>query len=327
MAPGATGRPPRIPVYSRWWAVLWGAGVGLLLRLVFSHPAGKAYEPMMGAFIFGAPLACGAVTVYLAERQARRSWSYYIAAPVVATSLLVLGALIINIEGLICAIAIVPLFAIIGAVGGLLMGIVCRLTLRRGRVLGVVLALPLALGGFEHRLPLSDGYASSTQSLWIAATPEQVWPWLLRVDAISPADSGHSLAWRIGVPRPLSAHTVQQNGQWVRKSEWHKGIRFDEVITELRPGQRIAWQYAFKPGDVPPGALDDHVAIGGRYFDLLDSRYELTPEAGGTRLSLTTRWRVSTRFNAYALPLSHLLIDDLSRQLLAIYKTRSEQRG
>ena len=315
--------PPRYLPYGRWWAMLFGALAGLLIRLAFMGKS-SAYAPMMAACIFGAPVVCAAVTVIMAESQARRSWSYYFFAPMGACALMVLGALLVLIEGLICAIVIVPLFALVSGVTGLLVGAICRFTQRRRETLACVLAVPLILGGVEQHLPLPNGYASSTQSVWIRAQPETVWPLLLNIAAIAPSDSDDSLAWRIGVPRPMGAYTVQQDGKLVRKSQWHKHIAFDEVITEAVSPKRLAWQYDFKPGDVPPGALDDHVAIGGRYFDLLDSRYELTPERGGTRLSLRTRWRVSTRFNWYAQPLSQLLINDLSRQLLTIYKTRSE---
>ena len=324
--PVLRSHPPMLP-FSFWVPMLCGALIGLMLRvLVFNDKSGSSdYSSMMFSFVLGAPIVCGALTVYLAERQARRSWVYHLFAPMGACTLMVLGALLVAIEGLICAVLIVPVFAIMAGISGLLMGVICRLTQRGGQTLGCVLVLPLLMAGVEQRLALPEAHGESSQSLWLAAKPEQLWPLLLNIDAISPSDSGNTIAWRIGVPRPLGAHTVLQDGQWVRKSQWHKDIRFDEVITELDAPRSLAWQYAFKPGDVPPGALDDHVQIGGRYFDLLDSRYTLTPEAGGTRLTLNTRWRVSTQWNWYALPLSRLLVDDLSRQLLAIYKTRSEQ--
>ena len=63
---------------------------------------------MLGSFVYFVPAVCGAVTVYMAERIERRSWGYYIWAPWVATSLFVGGTLLVFIEGLICAIVIVP---------------------------------------------------------------------------------------------------------------------------------------------------------------------------------------------------------------------------
>ena len=77
---------------------------GLLLRLAFSGAPSSRWSAMVGAFIWLAPLATGAITVYLAERQQRRSWAYYAWAPALATLLVVIGSLLVLIEGLICAI-------------------------------------------------------------------------------------------------------------------------------------------------------------------------------------------------------------------------------
>src|SRR6476659_3396806 len=71
------------------YPILAGALVGIALRLMFSGHAGSNWSAMAGAFIYFAPVAIGAVTVYLAERQYRRSWAYYFYAPFLATALFV----------------------------------------------------------------------------------------------------------------------------------------------------------------------------------------------------------------------------------------------
>jgi drug/metabolite transporter (DMT)-like permease len=68
-----------LPMLKRY-PVLAGAVCGVLLRLAFSGPGGSPWSAMAGAFIFTAPILVGMVTVYLAERQHRRTWSYYISA-------------------------------------------------------------------------------------------------------------------------------------------------------------------------------------------------------------------------------------------------------
>jgi len=44
-----------------------------------------------------------------------------------------------------------------------------------------------------------------------------------------------------------------------------------------------------------------------------------------TRLNLTVRYRVSTAFNWYAVPLSHWLFNDWAETILALYAQRSTQ--
>ena len=54
-----------------------------------------------------------------------------------------------------------------------------------------------------------------------------------------------------------------------------KGIHFDQVATEWRENERVSWRYRFAADSFPAGALDDHVRIGGHYFDLGETQYSL----------------------------------------------------
>jgi len=117
----------RLP-FSGWWPVGFGGLAGLLLRLIFWGLPGEAYSAMLGSFIMGSPILVGAVTVYLAELVERRTWAYYFTAPMVATALYVVGSLALMIEGWICAIVIIPMFALLGGLSGLAMGAICRMT-------------------------------------------------------------------------------------------------------------------------------------------------------------------------------------------------------
>src|SRR5262245_21640040 len=85
-APPPPAPEPRMLPYSFWWPIAGGALAGLLMRLVFSGAPGDAYSTMLGSFIVGSPVLVGFLTVYLAERTERRSWSYYFAAPVMSSA-------------------------------------------------------------------------------------------------------------------------------------------------------------------------------------------------------------------------------------------------
>ena len=63
----------------------------------------------------------------------------------------------------------------------------------------------------------------------------------------------------------------------------------------------MRWTYHFAPDSFPPHALDDHVQIGGHYFDIIDTTYTLRPlDSTSTRLDIQMHYRVSTDFNWYA---------------------------
>jgi hypothetical protein len=150
MTPPASTEPrePSFP-FSWLWPIAAGVLAGLALRFVFSGEPGGPYATMMASFIFLTPLVVGAAPVYVAERQRRRSWTYYFFSAFMANVFCVIGALLVLWEGLICAILIVPLFALFGGLGGLLMGAICRKTNWPGSSLYSFAALPLVLGLLE----------------------------------------------------------------------------------------------------------------------------------------------------------------------------------
>jgi len=324
--PGAQVRDmPRHPIPFAWfWPLLVGAAAALVLRIAFSGLPGQRFSAMLGSFIYLAPAVCGAVTVYMAERIERRSWGYYIWAPWVSTALFVVGTLLVFIEGIVCAVVIVPLFSVMGSLGGLAMGIVCRVTDWPRPALYGFAVLPLALGAVEPNWPNPEQISSTSRTLFIAAPAERVWHELNNAQGIRPSEVGDAWAYRIGVPMPVAGVTQDTPEGRVRKVQWQKDVHFDEIITEWQPLQRVKWRYRFSPDSFPAGALDDHVVIGGHYFDLRDSAYTLTPREGGTELRIDVSWRVSTRFNWYADRVAQFLLGDFSEHILRFYRARSE---
>ncbi|KPU92648.1 polyketide cyclase [Variovorax paradoxus] len=319
------GDPPKRRLPFRWfWPMLAGAAIAFVLRLAFSGAPGHGYSAMLGTFIFLAPALCGAVTVYVAERIERRSWTYYLVAPWLSTALFVLGTLFVFIEGLICAIVVVPVFAVMGSLGGFAMGLVCRVTNWPKPALYSFAVLPLVLGAIEPQFPNPERLSSTARTLFIAAPPERVWHEINNAGAIRPEELGDAWAYRIGVPMPVSGVTQETPEGRVRMVRWQKQVHFEELVTEWEPARHVRWRYRFAPDSFPAGALDDHVMIGGHYFDLRESGYTLVPRDGGTELRLDVSWRVSTRFNWYADRLAQFLLGDFSEHILRFYKARSE---
>jgi len=324
--PGSRRSPKRfeLPMLKRY-PILAGAAAGLLLRLAFSGGGGSPWSPMAGFFIYLAPVVVGMITVYLAEREFRRNWGYYVVAPLLASALFVFGTLLLLIEGMICAIVIVPMFSALGAVGGLLMGAICRATRWPRHTVYSVASLPLVLAWLAAGVPLPDAVGRIERSILIDAPADVVWQQLNHIDDIREDEMSASLAARIGVPMPLSGSTEHRPEGRVRVSHWRKDVHFEEVIEHWQPNRHLGWRFRFLPDSFPQGALDDHVLIGGHYFDLLDTQFTLAAEGDRTRLQIATRYRISTHFNFYADWAAQLLMGDFSEHLLQLYRSRSEQ--
>ncbi|MFZ6870598.1 SRPBCC domain-containing protein [Undibacterium sp. Di27W] len=310
--------------FSNWVPLLAGAMIGIILRLVFSGKPETAYTAMAGSFVLLVPMAVGATTVFVAERKRRRSWSFYIGGPIIANFLFVLGTMAIFIEGAICAIIIIPLFALVGALGGLLMGVICRTTNWPKQAVGSFVLLPLLLGIIPPGEPDLQRIAVLERTILVQSTPEQIWHQLHHAENIRQDEVGQAWMYRIGVPLPVAGVTHETATGLVRSIRMNKSVYFDQVSTDWVENQYVVWRYHFYPDSFPPNALDDHVMIGGRYFDILDTTYSLKPQsARTTELKIQMRYRVSTEFNWYADLIARVLITDFEEVILNFYQKRA----
>lgn len=333
--------PAPVSLLSSLWPALVGALVGILLRIIFSggielqdsdkfidKVSNGVASAMSGFFIYFSPIAVSAVSVYLAERTRRRTWGSYFWTGAMANALFVLGTLVILIEGLICAIIIVPLFMILGGIGGLIMGAICRsMIFPRTSVLSFV-TLPVVLALVvppTENVPL---IGVIERSVIVRAVPEKVWPHLMNADQIRPDEVSHGWLYRIGVPLPETGVTTRADDgkNLVRRIAMGKAIHFEQRSSEWRDNEFVRWTYQFAPDSFPPHALDDHVKMGGEFFDIIDTRYTLSPTIDGTtQLKVQIHYRVSTDFNWYANGVAKLLIGNFEEVILDFYRARAER--
>jgi hypothetical protein len=327
--PGPTPRESQAPyfAFSAYQPFLFGIAAGIALRLFFWRAPDEPYTAMMASFILLSPLIVGAVTVYTAELQYRRTWLYYFAAPLAATSLYVIGTLLIMIEGLICVLVILPLFAVLGSLGGLIMGAVCRATNWPKQTLASLAVLPLILGGFEQHLALPERLSHVERSTIVQATPEEIWRHIENARDIAPDEVDSAWMYRIGVPVPHAGVSEATPEGLVRHITMGKGVKFDQIAAVWNPPHRVLYTYRFTPDSFPKYALDDHVTIGGHYFDVRDTEYTLIPRGDATELRVRMGYRVSTHFNFYAEPVARWLIGDFEETILRFYARRAEADG
>lgn len=313
--------------FSKWFPFALGAAYGLLLRMLFSGHilhGFKSSDVMSASFAVFMPIAIGAITIYFAEKKEQRSFLFYMAAPCVSVSLFVGGTAILLIEGSICIAMALPLFLIQGSIGGLFMGIICRLTKYKKHTVNSLAILPFIIAIGESGKPLPNAIQESRESIHINQKPDVIWHHINFPLNIYPEELVNGFAYKIGVPYPIEARTINPIVGGKRQLMWQRGVTFEEEIEAYDENKFIQWKYIFNDKSFPAGSMDDHVAIGGKYFDLVNTSYRLTEESGGTRLEISVKYRVSTNFNWYAEPWANFLVTDTAKTILNFYKQRSE---
>lgn len=305
--------------------LLGAIAYGLLTYAVFAmgEPLADTLLILVSiSFLFGVPFAVG----YLMARGLRSEYTVVAALSGWLPLLVAIGFLFATgFEGTICIVMALPFILAGAAVGGLFAHLRSRAAARDRRIeLGTVLALPFLLSPLERRLDAPDRFAESVTAIEIAASPTRVWDEIAEVDTIRADERGRALYTSIGFPPPLAATLDLPQEGGIRRASFGGGVLFTETITEWEPEQRLAFEIdpSFAEGEP---ALDPHVRIGGRYFDVLSGAYAIEPiDASRVRLVLTSRHRVSTRFNVYAGWWSERVMQSVQREILAVIRARAE---
>lgn len=325
----ASRRPPRAAL---WTGVIAAVVYGLLFRFLFTFSKlGTFFGVMTVAFLFLVPLAIGYLTVSVGDRDGRWSWVARLTVPWLAALLSLAVALLLAWEGMICVVLWLPIFLVMSTLGGLVAGVAARLAWKRrarGAMVAGLALLPAAIAPLERAAPPPDERRIVASSIAIAAPPERVWREIARVRRFAPEE--HRFAWShaIGLPRPVEATLSREGVGGVRHASFEGGVVFVETITAWEPGRRLAFEIAADPESIPARALDEHVTVGGPYFDVLEGEYLIERlAAGGVRLHLSSRHRLSTTFNLYAGLWTDLILADTQEYILEALRRRAERGG
>lgn len=317
-------RRPRLPLLLA--SVAAGMAYGALTRFVFGQEGVSDFLGVMTvAFLFLVPLGVGFATV---EREARWSWPRRVFMPWVPALLSLAGALLASWEGMICIMLWLPLFLLMSTLGGVLAGAsrsLARTRRSRAALLACCLLLPFLAAPVEHQIDLPVEHRVVRNAIEIRADPAVVWANIARVPAIRPEELGFTWTHLIGFPRPIAATLSHEGVGGVRHATFERGVLFVETITAWQPGRRLAFQIAADPASIPAAALDEHVTVGGPYFDVLDGEYRIEQLAPGRLvLHLQSTHRLSTRFNAYSGLWTDFILRDVQNAILEVLKRRSE---
>src|SRR5262245_35369022 len=275
------------------------------------------FETMTISFIWLIPFVMGFLTV---RPHPKPSLLYRLLAPWIPITLWVAASWAVGWEGAICIVMALPILLIMGSLGGLLGGWM-RL---RPAPAGVLALIPWLLAPIENRWHPGPTIREVQSSITIAAPADVVWRNAIEVPAIQASEARPALFTTIGFPRPIAATLTGSGVGAVRHARFAGGVLFVETVTDWVPERRLSFTIQAQTDSIPPSTLDQHVTIGGEYFDVLIGTYELEASGEGIRLLLTSTHRLSTRFNFYSGLWSDALMQRIQRNILAVLKRRCE---
>ena len=306
------------------FGLAFALGVYLLIEAV--DPSGL----ISFTFLLILPAAVTAFVTYVGDPLAERSRGFYVLnVPSFLLGAVIVASVLFLREGVICIVMLAPFWLGLSALGGYL---TWRLRKREEPAENVfrastLLLIPLVSMQVEPMIPLARDAGSVTRSIVIDADAATVWHYARGVRQIRPGEGQWNISQDlIGLPRPAGARLDREGAGATRHVVWQEGIRFKEVVTDWQPGKRLWWDFRFDATDMDAWAMQDrHLLPDSPHYRITDGGYVLEPLADGrTRLTLTTRYWVQTPVNWYAHLWGELFVGDVSANVLAVIRQRSE---
>ena len=311
-------------------SVAMGAGFGLFFRFVGQIPFLRVHPDtsilMTVAFLAAGPFAIGYITIHAAAKVRPRRWWQWIVVPWLPVLLIAVITYLINLEGLICIVFALPIAMLLASAGGVAAGLVGRR--RSKRVVMSIAIIPILLAPLESQIAPPVVHRVVANQVEIRATPETVWKNIESVRAIHKEELSSTWAHTLGFPRPVEATLSHEGVGGVRHATFEHGLLFLETVDDWAPGHRLGFSIHADTKDIPPTTLDEHVTVGGPYFDVLRGEYRIEPVAGGkVILHLESEQRLSTDFNGYAGLWTDAVMSSLQQSILEVIKHRCETGG
>lgn len=275
------------------------------------------------AYVFFLPAVIGMVHVWVRSRERLPTYIEAILEPALPATLCLALSMLIGWEGTICLIMAIPIMLPLAMSGGLAMRIILHIK-NRNLIFAAFTVMPLPLSLAEQLLPLPQEMQVVRNSIVIAAPAEIIWGKIVRVEKITEAQE--SPFFTMGFPKPVEAILDRDGAGATRLATFERGLQFVETVTDWKVNERLAFTIKADPKMTPLTTLDEHVTVGGAFFDVLTGTYEIRRlNDKECELILYSDHRISTHFNFYARLWSRYLMSEIQSNILEVIRIRAEK--
>ncbi len=303
--------------------------VAFAVRFLFDVNSWQSlWSVMTITFFISLPYLVGVLTIYLSKAERVESWVYSVFTPWIPIFVFLLLTLLLAIEGWACWVMIAPLFLLFASLGGLTGRYFKRRKSSNSNRLHISLAvlLPFFLAPIEQAIGQIPGFYKAYTFIDIEASPEIIWSNVTRVRQIEPSEDSRSLNRFLQIPRPLRAELDFEGVGAKREAIFEGGLVFDEKVISYEHLRHMKFSIRANTYDIPSTTFDEHVLIGGEFFDVLEGTYDLERLSEGKyRLHLYSEFKMTTSFNFYASIWGKWIMKDIQENILRVIKDRSSK--
>lgn len=230
-------------------------------------------------------------------------------------------------EGWACWIMALPVFLIFASIGGLLGGYLkVRKAKKTGQInISLFILLPFILSPIERMIKVIPGQYKAYTSIDVHSSADKIWSNITRVREIKKEQNKGYLTQFLGFPRPIKAELDFEGVGAYREAIFSGGLVFHEKVLTYEHKKKMNFSITADPHEIPSTTMDEHIVIGGDYFDVLDGTYELEQLNDSTyRIHLYSHFKLSTTFNFYASWWAGWIMKDIQNNILQVIKQRVE---
>jgi len=317
---------------ARWIIIGCGLLYGGITRVVFGMEVLSKWlgGAASATFLFLVPVAMGALVAFLGMTlgQPKRTGYWGAGAPLLCLLIGMLVSLVTGFEAAFCLLVAAPILIVMTLIGGLVTAAIVKRTGGGRLQVTAVVLMPYAVAPLEQMIALPEDLLTVHNQVEIHASPREVWSQIASVPEISRDELRWSWVHPIGFPRPRAAVLDGEGVGAVRIATFERNVSFFERVTDWQPEKTIAFGIEADPQFVPANAFDQHVIVGGRFYDVLDGRYVIEASGEGkVILHLSSRHRLNTHLGRYASWWSEQVMDEIQGNILEVIRKRTEERA
>lgn len=300
----------------------------IALRLFFGVKTwSELYSVMSISFLFCLPTIVGALTVYFSSEKNARNFRYKFLVPWIPILIFFIFTLAFAWEGWACWLMVLPMFLIAASIGGII-GAYLKLRKKNNNIyISILTLLPIVISPIESFVGAIPGAYEAYTYIDINSTQDKIWSNVTRVREIKEEQDKGWLTKSLGLPRPVKAELNYEGVGAYREAIFTNGLVFHETVLEYINKKKMVFSIKAYPYEIPSTTMDEHVIIGGQYFDVLNGTYELEKLNNKTyRLHLYSHFKLTTTFNFYASWWAKWIMMDIQNNILQVVRQRAETK-